>query len=263
LFERHRLRSVLREGTKEHFGALFCWVKYSMTAILYTLITTHITILCVTLFLHRGQAHKAIVFNPILEHFMRFWLWLTTGMVTKQWVAIHRKHHRYSDVQGDPHSPHVYGIHRVLFKGALLYHDASKDKDMVNTYGVGTPSDWVEHNIYTNHSRLGIGILFLFNIWLFGWIGAIVWGVQMLWIPFWAAGVINGIGHWIGYRNGSTKDHSRNISPLGIIIGGEELHNNHHLNPASAKLSKNWYEFDIGYFYLKIFEMCRLAKIKS
>jgi stearoyl-CoA desaturase (Delta-9 desaturase) len=234
-----------------------------MTILLYTLIVTHITIVCVTLFLHRGQAHKAIIFNPILEHFMRFWLWLTTGMVTKQWVAIHRKHHRYSDQEGDPHSPHVYGIHRVLFKGALLYHDASKDKDMVNTYGVGTPSDWVEHNIYTNHSRLGIGILFLFNIIVFGWIGILIWLIQMIWIPFWAAGVVNGIGHWIGYRNGSTKDHSRNISPWGIIIGGEELHNNHHLEPANPKLSRRKFEFDIGYMWLSIFKFFRLAKLRT
>ena len=234
-----------------------------MTYIIYTLIVTHITIICVTLFLHRGQAHKGIIFHPILSHFMRFWLWLTTGMVTKQWVAIHRKHHRYSDMEGDPHSPHVYGIMRVFFKGAVLYHDASKDKDMVDSYGVGTPSDWMEHNVYTPHSRLGIGILFMFNCWLFGWIGAIIWGIQMIWIPFWAAGVINGIGHFIGYRNGETKDYSRNISPWGIIIGGEELHNNHHLDPASTRLSKKWYEFDIGYMWLTIFTLFGLAKARQ
>ena len=154
-----------------------------MTEIIATLVMTHITIICVTLYLHRGQAHRAIVFHPILEHFMRFWLWLTTGMVTRQWVAIHRKHHRYSDAEGDPHSPHVYGIGRVLFGGALLYHEASKDKDMVDTYGVGTPSDWLEFHVYTPHSRLGISILFLFNIALFGWVGALIWGIQMLWIP--------------------------------------------------------------------------------
>jgi stearoyl-CoA desaturase (delta-9 desaturase) len=233
-----------------------------MLEIIYTLVVTHITIICVTLFLHRGQAHRAIIFNPILSHFMRFWLWLTTGMVTKQWVAIHRKHHRHSDVEGDPHSPHVYGIKRVFFKGAVLYHEASKDKVMVDTYGVGTPSDWMEHNIYTAHSRLGISILFVFNIIVFGWLGLLIWGIQMIWIPFWAAGVINGIGHWIGYRNGETKDYSRNISPWGIIIGGEELHNNHHLAPASARLSKNWYEFDIGWMWFKIFETIKLARLK-
>lgn len=233
-----------------------------MNEILYTLIVTHITIVCVTLFLHRGQAHKSIIFNPILSHFMRFWLWLTTGQITKQWVAIHRKHHRYSDNEGDPHTPHVYGIYNVLFKGALLYHTASKDKIMVDTYGVGTPDDWVERNVYSKHSRLGISLLFLFNVLLFGWLGILIWGIQMIWIPFWAAGVINGVGHWFGYRNGVTKDHSRNIVPLGIIIGGEELHNNHHLEPANPKLSRRWFEFDISWMYLNILIFFRLAKLK-
>lgn len=234
-----------------------------MNALIYTLIVTHITIVCVTVFLHRGQAHKGLVFHPILSHFFRFWLWLTTGMVTKQWVAIHRKHHRFSDESGDPHSPHVFGIWRVLVKGALLYHAASKDKNMVNTYGVGTPADWMEHHIYTPHSRLGIGILFLLNITLWGWVGAIIWGIQMLWIPFWAAGVINGVGHWWGYRNGITKDHSTNIGPLGIIIGGEELHNNHHLDPANPKLSRRWFEVDVGWAWIQIFKFTGLLKIRT
>jgi len=233
-----------------------------MLEIIYTLVVTHITIICVTLFLHRSQAHRAIIFHPILSHFMRFWLWLTTGMVTKQWVAIHRKHHRYSDIEGDPHTPHVYGILHVLFKGAFLYHAASKDKDMVDTYGVGTPADWMELHLYQPHSRLGIGLLLLLSVFLFGWWGLLIWGIQMIWIPFWAAGVINGIGHWIGYRNGETKDYSRNISPWGIVIGGEELHNNHHLDPASARLSKNWYEFDIGWMWLSIFRFFKLAKLR-
>ena len=232
-----------------------------MLEIIYTLVVTHITIICVTLFLHRSQAHRAIIFHPILSHFMRFWLWLTTGMVTKQWVAIHRKHHRYSDIEGDPHTPHVYGILHVLFKGAFLYHAASTDKVMVDTYGVGTPADWMELHLYQPHSRLGIGLLLLLNVFLFGWWGLLIWGIQMIWIPFWAAGVINGIGHWIGYRNGETKDYSRNISPWGIVIGGEELHNNHHLDPASARLSKNWYEFDIGWMWLTIFRYIKLAKL--
>ena len=234
-----------------------------MNIILYTLIVTHITIVCVTLFLHRGQAHKGIEFHPILGHFMRLWLWLTTGMVTKQWVAIHRKHHRFSDVEGDPHSPHVYGIARVFFKGAGLYHTASKDADMVKTYGAGTPDDWVERNLYTKHSRLGILLMLIIDLLFFGPWGMVVWGIQMLWIPFWAAGVINGIGHWLGYRNGTTKDHSRNISPIGIIIGGEELHNNHHLAPASPKLSRRWFEFDIGWMWLSVFSALRLAKIRK
>jgi len=230
-----------------------------MIELIYTLVMTHITIVCVTLYLHRGQAHKGITFHPILEHFMRFWLWFTTGMVTKQWVAIHRKHHRFSDIEGDPHSPHVFGIGRVLTQGALLYHEASKDKDMVDTYGAGCPADWVEHNIYSPHSRLGIGILLLLNIIFFGWIGILIWGIQMIWIPFWAAGVINGVGHYFGYRNGDTRDKSKNIVPIGIIIGGEELHNNHHLDPANPKLSKEWYEFDIGWMWFKLFNKFGLA----
>jgi len=234
-----------------------------MIEIVYTLVMTHITIICVTLFLHRGQAHKGIIFHPVLSHFMRFWLWLTTGMVTRQWVAIHRKHHRFSDQEGDPHSPRVYGIWRVLFKGAGLYHAASKDPVMVATYGQGTPNDWIERNLYSPHSRLGILLMLVLDLLFFGPWGLLVWGIQMLWIPFWAAGVINGVGHWYGYRNGTTKDTSRNISPWGIVIGGEELHNNHHLNPASPKLSRRWFEFDIGWAYAKLFEKLRLAKIKT
>ena len=233
-----------------------------MTELLYTLIVTHITIACVTLYLHRSQAHRSVAFHPVIEHFMRFWLWLTTGMVTKQWVAIHRKHHRYSDRAGDPHSPYVYGIWQVLFKGARLYHEASKDKDMVGTYGRGTPADWLERNIYSAHSRLGIGILLVLNTLVFGWWGPVIWLVQMAWIPFWAAGVVNGLAHWWGYRNGETRDLSRNISPWGIVIGGEELHNNHHLDPASARLSRNWWEFDIGWMYICILKSLRLATVK-
>jgi len=232
-----------------------------MNIILYTLIVTHITIVCVTLFLHRGQAHRGITFNPVLQHFMRFWLWLTTGMVTQQWVAIHRKHHRFSDQEGDPHSPHVFGIWTLLTQGALLYSRASKDTEMINQYGVGTPNDWVERNIYSKYNFLGVSLMLIIDLLLFGPIGIAVWAIQMIWIPFWAAGVINGIGHWWGYRNGETKDQSRNISPWGIIIGGEELHNNHHLSPASPKLSRKWFEIDIGWMWLKLFEFLRLAKI--
>ena len=233
-----------------------------MIELLYTLIATHITIACVTLFLHRSQAHKAVIFHPAIEHFMRFWLWLTTGMVTKQWVAIHRKHHRFSDQPGDPHSPHVFGLWTVLTKGAVLYHTASKDKDMVDSYGVGTPDDWMERNVYSAHSRLGISALFLFNTLMFGWWGPVIWLVQMAWIPFWAAGVVNGLAHWWGYRNGTTKDDSRNISPWGIVIGGEELHNNHHLAPASAKLSAKSWEFDIGWMYITILRKLKLAEVR-
>jgi len=233
-----------------------------MDPIISTLVMTHITIVCVTLFLHRGQAHRGIQFNFVVEHFMRFWLWLTTGMVTKQWVAIHRKHHRFSDKEGDPHTPHVYGIWRVLFTGAGLYHQASKDKQMIQQYGVGTPDDWIERNLYTPHSRLGILLMLVIDLLFFGPWGFIVWGVQMLWIPFWAAGVINGLAHWWGYRNGETKDQSKNIMPWGILIGGECLHNNHHLEPANPRLSRRWFEFDIGWFYIRLLEILRLAKVR-
>jgi stearoyl-CoA desaturase (delta-9 desaturase) len=184
-------------------------------------------------------------------------------MITRQWVAIHRKHHRFSDQAGDPHSPHVFGLWRVLFGGALLYNQAAKDSTMVAQYGQGTPVDWIETNVYSKYNFLGIVILLGVNLMLFGPIGFVVWGVQMLWIPFWAAGVINGIAHYVGYRNGLTRDLSRNICPWGIVIGGEELHNNHHLDPASAKLSRRWYEFDIGWFYLRLFSLLRLAEIRS
>lgn len=231
--------------------------------IISLLVMTHITIVAVTVFLHRSQAHKSVELHPIIAHFFRFWLWLTTGMVTKQWVAIHRKHHRFTDESQDPHSPKVYGIMRVLFKGAWLYHDASKDKNMVLQYGVGTPDDWLEQNVYSLHSRLGILLMLVIDLLFFGPWGLIVWGVQMIWIPFWAAGVVNGIGHWWGYRNGQTKDNSRNILPIGFIIGGEELHNNHHLEPASAKLSKRWFEVDVGWMYIRLFKFLHLAKIKN
>jgi len=194
---------------------------------------------------------------------MRFWLWLTTGMVTKEWVAIHRKHHRYSDQFDDPHSPKVYGIWKVLFKGAFLYAKASKDKDMINSYGVGTPEDWIEKHVYTPYHYVGIVLLLCLNLLWFSYWGLLIWAIQMIWIPFWAAGVINGIGHYLGYRNDETKDNSRNISPWGIIIGGEELHNNHHLSPASPKLSRRWFEIDIGWVYTVILSKLHLAKIKQ
>ena len=234
-----------------------------MYEILYTLITTHITIICVTLYLHRGQAHKGIEFHPMLSHFMRFWLWLTTGMVTKEWVAIHRKHHRFSDQFNDPHSPKIYGIWNILFLGVRKYVQASKDVDLIKQYGIGTPNDWIENKLYTPFHFSGILVLYFINVLLFGYIGALIWVIQMIWIPFWAAGVINGIGHYWGYRNGETKDYSRNIFPIGIIIGGEELHNNHHINPSSVKLSSKWFEVDIGYIWLKIFEFCKLAKQRT
>lgn len=233
-----------------------------MIEIIYLLIATHLTIVSVTLFLHRGQAHRGIIFHPILSHFMRFWLWLTTGMVTKEWVAIHRKHHRFSDESGDPHSPRVFGLWRVVFSGAILYNNAAKDEKVIEQYGVGTPNDWVERNLYTKFPWLGIIILLHINLLCFSLWGIVIWLIQMIWIPFWAAGVINGIGHWWGYRNGQTNDNSRNIVPWGMVIGGEELHNNHHLDPSSVKLSRKWWEFDIGYLWLRIFILMKLAKLK-
>ena len=224
---------------------------------------THLTIVSVTLYLHRCQSHRGVEFHPVLAHAMRFWLWLTTGMTTKQWVAIHRKHHQTTDVEGDPHSPHVFGLKTVMTTGWYLYNKASKDAKFVMKYGMGTPKDWIERRLYTPHPRLGIVIMLVLDLLLFGPWGLLVWGVQMIWIPFWAAGMINGLAHWWGYRNGDTKDHSRNISPIGIIVGGEELHNNHHLDPASPKFSRKPWEFDIGWMYICILSKLRLATVRT
>jgi stearoyl-CoA desaturase (delta-9 desaturase) len=234
-----------------------------MIELIYVLVMTHITIVSVTIYLHRGQAHRGLIFNPVLSHFMRFWLWLTTGMVTKQWVAIHRKHHRFTDQPEDPHSPVTYGIKNIFFRGVYYYYLAAKDARMTVEYGKGTPDDWIERQLYTPHCRLGISLMLVIDLLLFGPWGLLVWGIQMIWIPFWAAGVVNGIGHWFGYRNGETRDNSTNFSPWGIIIGGEELHNNHHLDPASPKLSSKWWEFDIGWFYIQLFKMVGLLKLKN
>jgi len=231
--------------------------------LIYTLVVTHMTIVCVTLYLHRGQAHRGIKFHPVLEHAMRFWLWLTTGMVTKQWVAIHRKHHKDTDIEGDPHSPVIFGLHTVLFKGALLYHRASKNFAMVEAYGAGTPDDWIERNVYTPHSRLGILLMLVIDLVLFGPWGVVIWGVQMIWVPFWAAGVINGAAHWWGYRNQPAEDTSRNLWPWAVWIGGEELHANHHDDGASAKFSQKPWEFDIGWLYIKTLMFFNLAKLRS
>jgi stearoyl-CoA desaturase (delta-9 desaturase) len=224
---------------------------------------THLTIVSVTLYLHRSQAHRGVEFHPAVSHFMRFWLWLTTGMVTKQWVAIHRKHHRFTDKEGDPHSPVMFGIKNIFVRGVYYYYLAAKDARMTAEYGKGTPDDWIERRLYTPHCRLGILLMLAIDLLLFGWWGFLVWGAQMLWIPFWAAGVINGLGHWFGYRNFVTKDHSTNIVRFGIVVGGEELHNNHHADPGNAKLSKTAEEFDIGWMYIKGLEFLGLAKLKG
>ena len=233
-----------------------------MTAFIYTLVMVQITIACVTLYLHRSQAHRAVQFHPAIAHFMRFWLWMTTGMNTREWVAIHRKHHQAADTAQDPHSPKQHGIWRVLFLGWKLYVEASRNKILIQELGAGTPNDWIEEKVYTPHPYLGILLMLVIDCVLFGPVGLIVWGVQMLWIPFWAAGVINGLAHWIGYRNYDVKDTSRNLWPWAFWIGGEELHNNHHGNGASAKFSQRWFEFDIGWQYIKILKFLRLAKVR-
>ena len=233
-----------------------------MNIIIYTLVMVQITIACVTLYLHRSQTHRAVQFHPAVNHVMRAWLWLTTGMVTRQWVAIHRRHHQRSDQEGDPHSPQIYGIWRVLFGGALLYHSASKDTAMVDSLSKDCPNDWIERNLYSAHSRSGILLMLVIDLLLFGPWGLVVWGIQMIWIPFWAAGVVNGVSHWWGYRNTDTKDTSRNIIPWAVWIGGEELHNNHHSDGANAKFSQHWYEFDLGWMYICILRFFRLATVR-
>jgi stearoyl-CoA desaturase (delta-9 desaturase) len=230
---------------------------------LVTLLLTHITIVSVTVFLHRTQAHRALDLHPTISYFFRGWLWLTTGMVTKEWVAIHRKHHAKCETEEDPHSPQTLGIYKVLWEGAELYRDAAKNTETLQRYGHNTPNDWLERNLYTRHNSLGILLMLAIDLLLFGVLGFAVWGIQMLWIPFWAAGVINGIGHYWGYRNYETNDASTNIVPWGIVIGGEELHNNHHAFPSSAKFSSKRWEFDLGWFYLRILSALGLAHVKK
>jgi Fatty-acid desaturase len=229
---------------------------------LITLGLTHITIVSVTIFLHRSQAHRGLDLHPAVMHFFRFWLWLTTGMVTKEWVSIHRKHHAYVEREGDPHSPLVYGIGKVFFRGAELYREEAANADTLKRFGHGTPDDWLERNLYARHSALGILIMLGIDLALFGVLGLTVWAVQMAWIPFWAAGVVNGLGHYIGYRNYSSPDTSTNVFPVGIIIGGEELHNNHHAHGTSCRFSAKWWEFDIGWLYIRILSFLKLATIR-
>ncbi|MDH5708337.1 MAG: fatty acid desaturase [Hylemonella sp.] len=231
--------------------------------VLVTLALTHVTIASVTIFLHRHQAHRAMDLHPIASHFFRFWLWLTTGQVTKEWAAIHRKHHAKCEQEGDPHSPHVFGIKTVFWQGAELYRAESKNKETMARFGHGTPDDWIERNLYTRYSWQGVGLMMILDLALFGVAGLAVWAVQMAWIPVTAAGIINGIGHWWGYRNFEAVDASTNVFPWGILIGGEELHNNHHTYPTSAKLSVKPYEFDIGWLYISILQMLGLAKVKK
>ncbi len=236
----------------------FSTVEY----VLYTLAVTHITIVAITLYLHRGVCHSAITIHPILSHFFRFWLWLTTSMRTADWVAIHRKHHAKVETENDPHSPAVYGINKVLFQGADLYHKEKNNKETIEKYSQNCPNDWIEKKLYTGRNNLGILILFILNIIMFGTVGIIIWSIQMMWTPIFAAGGINGAGHYWGYRNYNTNDDSTNMSPIGIIIGGEELHNNHHAYPTAAKFSLRPWEFDIGWMYIKIFGFLKLCSVK-
>jgi stearoyl-CoA desaturase (delta-9 desaturase) len=231
--------------------------------VLAALVMTHITIAAVTIYLHRSQAHRALELHPIMSHFFRLWLWLTTGMVTKEWVAIHRKHHAKCETHEDPHSPVTRGIDTVFWKGSELYRAEAKNQETLTKYGHNTPDDWIERHLYTPYSWQGVALMMIVNVALFGAAGVTIWAVQMIWIPVTAAGIINGIGHYWGYRNFEAVDASTNISPWGIIIGGEELHNNHHTYPTSAKLSVKPYEFDIGWLYIRIMEMVGLATVRK
>ena len=235
------------------------WWAYVVLALAFT----HVTIACVTIFLHRSQAHRALDLHPAVSHFFRFWLWLTTGMVTKEWVAIHRKHHAKVETPDDPHSPQTRGIGKVFWQGSELYRDEAKNVETLDKYGRGTPDDWIERNLYSRHSWQGVGLMLMVNFMLFGALGVTIWAVQMLWIPVTAAGVINGIGHYWGYRNFASADASKNIVPWGILIGGEELHNIHHAYGTSAKLSSRWYEFDLGWFYIRVLAFFGLAEIRK
>lgn len=235
------------------------WWGYIVVALVFT----HITIASVTIYLHRHQAHRALDLHPLVSHFFRFWLWLTSGMVTKEWAAIHRKHHAKCETAEDPHSPQVLGIRKVLREGSELYRAEAKNQETLDKYGHGTPSDWIERNVYTPHSGKGIALMFIVNVLLFGPLGITIWAVQMMWIPITAAGIINGIGHFWGYRNYENADASTNIVPWGILIGGEELHNNHHTFASSAKLSSKWWEFDIGWLYIRTLEIFGLAHVKK
>jgi len=231
--------------------------------VLFTLAVTHVTMISVTVFLHRHQAHRSLDLHPIASHFFRFWLWLTTGQVTKEWAAIHRKHHAKCEQAEDPHSPHVHGIKTVLLQGAELYRAESKNKETMQRYGHGTPNDWLERNLYTRFSWQGVGLMLIIDLALFGAAGLAVWAVQMAWTPIMAAGIINGAAHYWGYRNFEAPDASTNISPWGILIAGEELHNNHHTYPTSAKLSVKPYEFDIGWMYICLMQSVGLATVKK
>jgi stearoyl-CoA desaturase (Delta-9 desaturase) len=243
------------------FNGLFSPSAWQVVLIVLAL--THVTIVSVTVYLHRHSAHRALDPHPALAHFFRFWLWLTTATVTKEWTAIHRKHHAFCETENDPHSPVVRGIGKVLREGAELYQAEARNQETLDRFGAGTPNDWIERNLYSRHQNLGIALMAIINLLCFGAIGITIWAVQMMWIPVFAAGVINGIGHFWGYRNFECRDASRNIVPWGILIGGEELHNNHHTYPNSAKLSVRRFEFDMGWAWIRLFAMLSLAKVNK
>ena len=255
--------------SSDWFDAVLNWMIHGLVdftgwqVLITALVFTHITIASVTIYLHRHSAHRSLDLHPIPSHFFRFWLWLTTGQVTKEWTAVHRKHHAKCEQAEDPHSPHVHGIKTVLLTGAELYRKECKNLDTLARYGHGTPDDWIERNLYTRFSWQGVALMLIINMALFGVLGLSVWALQMMWIPITAAGIINGAAHYWGYRNFEAPDASTNISPWGIIIGGEELHNNHHTYPTSAKLSVKPYEFDLGWLYIRILETCGMATVKK
>ena len=250
-------------------NAAIDWLAHGLTGAawwqvaVYALVVTHITIVGVTVYLHRHQAHRAMDLHAIPSHFFRFWLWLTTGMVTKEWVAIHRKHHAKCETHDDPHSPQTRGLKKVFLEGSEMYRAEAKNQETISKFSHGTPNDWIETNLYSRYSWQGVGLMMIVNLALFGVIGLAVWAVQMAWIPIWAAGVVNGVGHYWGYRNFEAQDASTNISPWGLIIGGEELHNNHHTYPTSAKFSVKPYEFDLGWFYISMMQKMGWATVKK
>ncbi|GAB2629218.1 DesA family fatty acid desaturase [Novilysobacter erysipheiresistens] len=231
------------------------------TLAIYFLVATQLTILSVTLYLHRSQAHRAVDFHPVLAHFFRFWTWLTTSMITREWAAIHRKHHAKCETEEDPHSPQIKGIKTVFWRGVELYREARADRESIEKYGKGCPDDWIERNLYSRWPTMGPTLLLFISFGLFGFAGVAMWALQMAWIPFWAAGVVNGLGHWWGYRNFETTDTATNLTPWGVWIGGEELHNNHHAFPSSAKFALRRFEFDIGWSVIKLLQAVKLAKV--
>jgi stearoyl-CoA desaturase (delta-9 desaturase) len=239
------------------------WASRWWQPLLFIVVAGHITNVCVTLFLHRAQTHRGVKFSRLVEIPMRAWLWLSTAIVTKEWVACHRKHHAFADREGDPHSPLLEGLRNIMLKGAFYYRKTVRKPGILEKYGKGTPNDWLERYVFDKRPTWGIIVMLGIDIWLFGFfVGPLVWGAQMLWIPFWAAGVINGVGHALGYRNFDVKDESRNISPIAIWLGGEELHNNHHADPHSAKFAAKWYELDIGWLYIRVLQLLGLAEVK-